>query len=110
MKRPDQDPSGASEGARVSDQGERRAVRSGQSQVNEIVAGTVLGKYEIVDRLGSGGMGAVYEAVHTVIGKSVALKTMSAALAADPRAEERFLREAAAASRLRHPHVVDVTD
>ena len=60
--------------------------------------------------LGSGGMGAVYEAVHTGIGKPVALKTMSAALATDPRAEQRFLREAAAASRLEHPHVVDVTD
>jgi serine/threonine protein kinase len=72
--------------------------------------GTVLGKYQIVRPLGSGGMGAVYEAVHTGIGKPVALKTMNAALASDPRAEQRFLREAAASSRLEHPHVVDVTD
>src|SRR5687767_6147488 len=72
--------------------------------------GTQLGKYQIVRPLGSGGMGAVYEAVHTGIGKPVALKTMNAALASDPRAEQRFLREAAASSRLEHPHVVDVTD
>ena len=72
--------------------------------------GVVLGKYRIVGQLGSGGMGSVYEAVHTGIGKPVALKTMTAALANDPRAEQRFLREAAAASRLEHPHVVDVTD
>ena len=72
--------------------------------------GVVLGKYQIVSSLGSGGMGSVYEAIHTGIGKPVALKTMSASLANDPRAEQRFLREAAAASRLEHPHVVDVTD
>src|SRR5687768_8824300 len=72
--------------------------------------GVVLGKYQIVRPLGAGGMGSVYEAVHTGIGKPVALKTMSASLANDPRAEQRFLREAAAASRLEHPHVVDVTD
>jgi serine/threonine-protein kinase len=72
--------------------------------------GVVLGKYQIVRQLGSGGMGSVYEAVHTSIGKSVALKTMNPALASDPRAEARFMREAAAASRLGHPNVCDVTD
>jgi eukaryotic-like serine/threonine-protein kinase len=75
-----------------------------------LAAGTLLGKYQIVRALGVGGMGSVYEAVHTGIGKAVALKTMNAALASDPRSEQRFLREAAAASRLEHPHVVDVTD
>jgi eukaryotic-like serine/threonine-protein kinase len=72
--------------------------------------GAVLGKYKIVKRLAGGGMGAVYEAVHTGIAKPVALKTINAALAADAVATTRFLREAAAASRLDHPHVVDVTD
>src|SRR5688500_5689449 len=69
-------------------------------------AGTTLGKYRIVRRLGSGGMGAVYEAVHTGLSKPVALKTLAPRLAADPRAQARFLREAEAASRLEHPHVV----
>lgn len=73
-------------------------------------AGTRLGKYQIVGRLGSGGMGAVYEAIHTGISKPVALKTLSARLASQPRAQTRFLREAAAASRLDHPNVVDVID
>jgi hypothetical protein len=76
----------------------------------DLHAGVVLGKYQIVRRLGAGGMGSVYEAVHTHIGKSVALKTMNPALTSDPRAEARFMREAAAASRLGHPNVVDVTD
>jgi serine/threonine protein kinase len=72
--------------------------------------GTMLGKYQIVYRLGSGGMGSVYEAIHTEIAKPVALKTLSPRLASEPRAQARFLREAAAASRLNHPHVVDVND
>ncbi len=73
-------------------------------------AGTILGKYRIVRRLGAGGMGAVYEAVHVVLGKGVALKTVGVHLASNPQAQARFLREAEAASRLDHPHVVGVTD
>jgi serine/threonine protein kinase len=75
-----------------------------------LLAGMVLGKYQIVQQLGSGGMGSVYEAVHRDINKPVALKTLSARLASEPAAQARFLREAATASRLTHPHVVDVTD
>jgi serine/threonine-protein kinase len=55
-------------------------------------------------------MGAVYEGVHVAIGKKVAIKVMHPALAADPDARARFLREAQLTSRVRHPHAVDVTD
>src|SRR3954471_11571982 len=84
-------------------------------QVNEIaspflVPGTMLGKYQIVRHLGSGGMGAVYEGIHTEIGKSVAIKTLNPEIAAMPGARARFLREAQLTSRVRHPHIVDVTD
>jgi eukaryotic-like serine/threonine-protein kinase len=75
-----------------------------------LLPGMILGKYQIVQRLGSGGMGSVYEAVHRDISKPVALKTLAARLASEPQAQARFLREAASASRLTHPHVVDVTD
>jgi eukaryotic-like serine/threonine-protein kinase len=78
--------------------------------VGDLQPGMVLGKYRVVKRIAGGGMGAVYEAIHTGISKPVALKTMSPTLATDPRAATRFLREAGAASRLDHPHVVDVTD
>ena len=81
----------------------------GAVQAPDLAPGTVLGKYRIVRSLGSGGMAAVYEAIHTGIGKPVAIKTLRA-VATDANAEARFLREAAAASRLDHPHVVDVTD
>jgi serine/threonine-protein kinase len=75
-----------------------------------LAAGTCLGKYQVVRLIGEGGMGAVYEGVHVAIGKKVAIKVMSADLAASPDARARFLREAQLTSRVRHPHAVDVTD
>jgi serine/threonine-protein kinase len=75
-----------------------------------LAPGTVLGRYEIGRQLGRGGMGAVYEAVHRDLRKQVAVKVLSAALAHDEVARQRFLREGEAVSRIRHPHVVDVTD
>ena len=72
--------------------------------------GTILGRYEIRRLLGQGGMGRVYEAQHRDLKKRVAIKTLLPALASNGDARERFLREGEAASRIRHPHVVDVTD
>jgi serine/threonine-protein kinase len=75
-----------------------------------LVVGTRLGKYQVLRRIGQGGMGTVYEGIHLAIGKKVAIKVMSAELAADPDARARFLREAQLTSQVRHPHAVDVTD
>jgi len=75
-----------------------------------IAAGTMLGKYQIVRLVGEGGMGAVYDGLHAEIGKRVAIKVMSPALAAIPEARARFVREAQVTSHIRHPHIVDVTD
>jgi hypothetical protein len=72
--------------------------------------GTILGRYQIVRAMGSGGMGVVYEATHLDLKKRVAIKTLHPAVAALPGARSRFLREGEAASRIRHPNVVDVTD
>ena len=72
--------------------------------------GTLLGRYEIRRLLGQGGMGCVYEAQHRDLKKRVAIKTLLPSLASNADAKERFLREGEAASRIRHPHVVDVTD
>ena len=72
--------------------------------------GTALGRYEIRRLIGRGGMGCVYEAVHRDLKKRVAIKTLLPSLAASDEARIRFLREGEAASRIRHPNVVDVTD
>ncbi len=68
------------------------------------------GRYAVVRPIGRGGMGLVFEAEHLHLHKRVALKTLHHAAGFDEGAIERFLREGRAAARVRHPHVVDVTD
>jgi tRNA A-37 threonylcarbamoyl transferase component Bud32 len=73
--------------------------------------GTVLAdRYRIERRLGEGGMGAVYLARHVILEKIVALKILHAEYARRRELVERFLHEAKAASRIRHEHVIDITD
>ena len=67
-------------------------------------------RYEIGDLLGSGGMGLVYRAHDTRLGRDVAVKLLADNLAQDAEARERFSREARAAARLSHPNVVQVFD
>ena len=72
--------------------------------------GTTVSHYAIIDALGHGGMGVVYKATDTRLGRTVALKFLSDDLSRDPMAVERFVREARAASGLNHPHVCSVHD
>jgi len=77
---------------------------------DSLVPGTTFGAYVVVRILGEGGMGAVYEARHERLAKRVALKVLHRTVATSSEAVARFMREGEAASRLRHPNVVDVTD
>ncbi len=76
----------------------------------DLLPGTRLGRYEVVALIGRGGFGAVYEATHRELKKRVALKVLHREFALHPTVRARFSREAVAASAMRHPHVVDVTD
>ncbi len=76
----------------------------------DLAPGTSVGQYTIQRRIGAGGMGEVYEAVHTGLGKRVAIKTLRRAYAENDVVVARFLREGQLAARIRHPHIVDVTD
>jgi serine/threonine protein kinase len=85
--------------------------RPSQTSMSAAVVGTVIGGRYFVRRLcGEGGMGRVYEAEHTDIGKRVALKILHPAYSQTPDLVERLRREARAASKISHPNVVDVTD
>jgi dipeptidyl aminopeptidase/acylaminoacyl peptidase len=73
-----------------------------------ISAGSRLGQYEIVARLGAGGMGEVYRARDTRLGRDVAVKALSAELSLDPARLSRFETEARSASALNHPNIVTI--
>jgi serine/threonine protein kinase len=72
--------------------------------------GDVIGRHLLRRVIGAGGMGTVYEAEHVLLEKRVAIKVLKPEIAAHPELRKRFVREGLAASRVRHPHVVDVTD
>src|SRR5262249_2830862 len=73
-----------------------------------VVPGTKLGRYEIRAKIGEGGMGEVYLAADTELGRSVALKILPLEVAADQRRISRFVQEARAASGLNHPHILTI--
>src|SRR3954453_6792169 len=72
--------------------------------------GTRFGPYELNSLIGVGGMGEVYRAYDTIKDRTVALKVLRAAMAADPTYQERFRRESRMAARLQEPHVIPVHD
>jgi eukaryotic-like serine/threonine-protein kinase len=72
--------------------------------------GTLLGPYEIVAPIGSGGMGSVYRARDTRLGRDVAIKVMTAASSDDPERIRRFQQEATATGLLNHPNLLAIYD
>jgi len=72
------------------------------------VAGTKLGRYEIRAKIGEGGMGEVYLALDTELGRTLAIKILPEALASNQLRLERFIQEARAASALNHPHILTI--
>jgi serine/threonine protein kinase len=87
-----------------------RAQKTGSAPSVGLI-GDVIGNYRIVEPLGEGGMGTVFRAEHVVLGRPYALKVLrSRVVEKDATAAQRFLREARAAARVRHPNIVDVFD
>jgi serine/threonine-protein kinase len=81
---------------------------AGSLTQTDLVAGTTLGPYEIVRRLGSGGMGDIYLAEDTRLGRKIALKALPSHFTKDAERVRRFQLEAKAASALSHPNIITI--
>jgi eukaryotic-like serine/threonine-protein kinase len=75
-----------------------------------IEAGTAVGPYRILSHIGRGGMGQVYLARHELLERKVALKVLHRALSTDHDVVQRFFDEARTVNRIRHEHIIEVTD
>ena len=67
-----------------------------------------LDEYDVIEKIGQGGMGIVFRALDPKLNRIVAIKVMMPLLAANPNARKRFLREAQAAAAISHPHIVTI--
>ncbi len=76
----------------------------------EMIGKVLDGRYRLEALLGHGGMGMVFRATQTTVGREVAIKTLNPSLAMEPAFFERFKREAEVASRLKHPNIVTIFD
>lgn len=76
--------------------------------VTKTAGDTEFGRYRLYELLGAGGMGSVYRAHDTLLGRDVAVKVLRPELAAEPGYQERFRREAYAAGRLANPHIIPI--
>lgn len=74
----------------------------------DLATGTTVGEYKIEAKLGEGGFGTVYRAVHPVIGKAVAIKVLSRELSAKPEIVARFVDEARAVNQIRNRGIIDI--
>src|SRR5216683_4387638 len=74
------------------------------------MVGRTLSHYEILEKLGEGGMGVVYKARDTHLDRFVAIKVLSAQAISNPERKRRFVQEAKSASALNHPNIITVYD
>jgi serine/threonine-protein kinase len=82
---------------------------AGAGQTDPLIGQTV-GNYLVTQKLGEGGMGAVYLAEHPTISKKVALKVLHPEFSGNPEVAERFFTEAKAVNAINHPNIVDIVD
>jgi eukaryotic-like serine/threonine-protein kinase len=88
--------------------GSSESADSGESDAHLLLAGTLVGEYEIEKKLGEGGFGEVYLATHPLIGKRAAVKVLGKQYSSDREMMSRFLAEARAVNQIKHHNIVDI--
>jgi serine/threonine-protein kinase len=86
------------------------SLADGWKEASTALSGRTLGRYQVQEKIGAGGMGVVYRAEDTRLGRTVALKVLLPGLTSDPERRNRFVREAKAASALNHPNIITIHD
>src|SRR5262245_47171014 len=86
------------------------ALIASRAGTDPLLGGTFAGRYQLVEKIGQGGMGAVYKAIHTRMNRTCAIKLLAADQAEGQNPVERFNREAQMASRINNPHAVVIYD
>ena len=81
-----------------------------REEVDPLIGRTVDGRYQVLERIGEGGMGSVYRAKQMPVGREIALKVLRRDLSDDAAAVRRFFHEAKVVSKLRHPNTVTLYD
>ncbi|MDB4964211.1 MAG: Serine/threonine protein kinase [Myxococcales bacterium] len=81
-----------------------------KARIDPFIGRDIDGRFTVLEKLGQGGMGAVYRAEQHSVGREVAIKVVNQGLVSDPDVIKRFLREAKLASQLSHPNAVNVLD
>jgi eukaryotic-like serine/threonine-protein kinase len=91
-------------------QGQIADLADGCEEAMPALTGRTIDRYQVHERVGAGGMGVVYRALDTRLGRIIALKVLLPGLTADPERRSRFVREAKAASALNHPNIITIFD
>jgi len=79
-----------------------------ESLDSDLAAGAEVGEYEVQNKLGAGGFGTVYRAVHPLIGKTAAVKVLNREFSSNAEMVSRFIAEARAANTIGHSHIIDI--
>src|SRR5678816_2168896 len=74
----------------------------------DLKVGQRVGEYVVEEKIGAGGFGTVFRAVHPLIGKQVAIKVLARQYSADPEMVSRFVAEARAVNQIRHRNIIDI--
>jgi eukaryotic-like serine/threonine-protein kinase len=88
--------------------GDGRSVTHIGADDADLVAGQKVGEYEVEEKIGEGGFGTVFRAVHPLIGKRVAIKVLARQFSAQPEMVSRFVAEARAVNQIRHRNIIDI--